>query len=80
MVKDTLLARLSGGDEVPVEQVEQILARVCELELDLLALAADERELPGHCRAARSLLFLDALYCAPGRTECARDVLVRDRQ
>ncbi len=65
VVEYTLLARFGGGDKVPVEQVEEVLARVCELELDLFALAADEYELAGHRGAAGGLLFLDALDGAP---------------
>ena len=78
MVKDTLLARFSGRDEVPVKQVDQVLAGVCELELDLFALASDEHEFAGHRTAAGGLLFLDALDSAPAGTECGRDVLVSD--
>ena len=44
-VKHALFARFRSGNQMSVEEIEEILARVCELELDLLALASDERPL-----------------------------------
>lgn len=41
-VKHALFAGFCSGDQLSVEEIEEILARVCELELDLLALASDE--------------------------------------
>lgn len=79
MVRYTLLARLSSRDEVSAEQVDQALACVCKLELDLFALASDEPEL-GASRSRCGILSLDALDIAPVGTGRARDALVRDRE
>ena len=42
-VKHAPFAGFRSGDQLSVEEIEEVLARVCELELDLLALASDER-------------------------------------
>lgn len=76
MVEDLALASLGLGDEALVEDVEDILADLLELELDLLAVLADDADvLVG---ALGLLLLLDAGDDAPGGTAGADDVLVGD--
>ena len=79
-VKHALLPGFGGGDEVPLKQIQEILARIRELELDLLALASDELLLVLFRATAGRLLLLDTLDRAPARAQRARDVLVRDGQ
>lgn len=74
MVKDLALASLSLGDEALIENVEDILADLLELKLDLLAVLADDANvLVG---TLGLLLLLDAGNDAPGGTAGADDVLV----
>ena len=76
MVEDLALASLGLGDEALVENGENILADLLELELDLLAVLADDTDvLVG---ALGLLLLLDAGDDAPGSTAGADDVLVGD--
>lgn len=76
MVEDLALASLGLGDEALVENAKDILADLLELELDLLAVLADDTDvLVG---ALGLLLLLDAGDDAPGSTAGADDVLVGD--
>ena len=76
MVEDLALAGLGLGDKALVENVEDILADLLELKLDLLAVLADDTDvLVG---ALGLLLLLDAGDDAPGSTAGADDVLVGD--
>ena len=76
MVEDLALASLGLGDEALVEDGENILADLLELELDLLAVLADDTDvLVG---ALGLLLLLDAGDDAPGGTSGSDDVLVGD--
>jgi hypothetical protein len=76
VVKDLALASLGLGDKALVEDGENILADLLELELNLLAvLANDTNVLVG---ALSLLLLLDAGDDAPGSTAGADDVLVGD--
>jgi hypothetical protein len=76
VVEDLALASLGLGDEALVEDGEDILADLLELELDLLAVLADDADvLVG---ALGLLLLLDAGDDAPGSTAGADDVLVGD--
>ena len=79
-VKDTLLAQFCSGDQLAVEQVEQVLACICELELNLLALAADECLLTLGRTAIGGLSLLDAFDSVPAGAQHAHDVLVCDGQ
>ena len=74
VVEDLALASLGLGDKALVKNVEDILADLLELELDLLAVLADDTDvLVG---ALGLLLLLDAGDDAPGSTAGADDVLV----
>jgi hypothetical protein len=76
VVEDLALAGLSLGNKALVEDAEDILADLLELELNLLAVLADDTDvLVG---ALGLLLLLDAGNDAPGSTAGADDVLVRD--
>jgi hypothetical protein len=76
VVKDLALTSLGLGDEALVKDVENILADLLELELDLLAVLADDTNvLVG---ALSLLLLLDAGDDAPRGTAGADDVLVGD--
>lgn len=74
MVEDLALASLGLGDEALVEDVEDILADLLELELDLLAVLADDTDVL--VSALALLLLLDAGDDAPRGTAGADDVLV----
>ena len=76
VVEDLRLARRGRGDEVLVENVEDILANLGKLTLDLLPLALDHFDLD--LVALRLLLLLDGGDDAPGRTASTDDVLVRN--
>ena len=65
---------------MPVEQFQEVLACIREFELDLLALAPDERLFSQRRAAIGCHLFLDAFNRAPARAQRARDVLIRYRQ
>lgn len=77
MVEDLGLARLGRGDEVRVQNAEDILADLGELALNLLAVLLDEANLGGV--ALGLLLLLDRGDDSPRRTAGANDVLVGDR-
>ena len=78
MVEDLGLAGLGLGDERLVEDVEDILADLLELGLDLLAVVADGANVL--LRALGLLLLLDRGDDAPRGTSCADNVLVGDGQ
>ena len=74
MVEDLTLASLGLGDEALVEDGEDILADLLELELDLLAVLADDADvLVG---ALGLLLLLDAGDDAPRGTTGSDYILV----
>ena len=76
MVEDLALARLGLGDQGVVKDVEDILADLLELGLDLLAVVADDGNvLVG---TLLLLLLLDRGDDAPRGTSGADDVLVGD--
>ena len=79
-VKDALLTQFCGRDQLVVEQVEQVLACICKLELDLLVLAADEHLLMLGHMAIGGLLLLDASDSAPAGAQHAHDMLICDGQ
>ena len=78
MVKDLGLARLGLGDERVVEDVEDILADLLELGLDLLSVVADGANVL--LGALGLFLLLDRGDDAPGRASRTDDVLVSDGQ
>lgn len=78
MVEDLALTRLSLGDQALIEHVEDILAHVLELRLDLLAVVADDADML--VRALGLLFLLDAGDDAPRSTTRADHVLVGDGQ
>jgi len=78
VVEDLGLAGLGLGNERLVEDVEDILADLLELGLDLLAVVADGANVL--LRALGLLLLLDRGDDAPRGTSCADDVLVGDGQ
>ena len=76
MVEDLALASLGLGDEALVKNVEDILADLLKLKLDLLAVLADDANVL--LGALGLLLLLDAGDDAPGGTSGSDDVLVGD--
>lgn len=74
MVEDLGLARGCRGDEVLVKDVEDILANLGELALNLLPVALDHGDLG--LIALRLLLLLDGRDDSPRRTAGTNDVLV----
>ena len=78
MVEDLGLARLGLRDEGVVEDVEDILADLLKLGLDLLAVVADGANVL--LRALGLLLLLNRGDDAPRGTSCTDDVLVGDGQ
>jgi hypothetical protein len=76
VVKDLGLARLGLGDEGLVEDVEDILADLLQLGLNLLAVVADDGDVL--LGALGFLLLLDGRNNAPGSTAGANHVLVGD--
>lgn len=78
MVEDLALARLGLGDQGVVKDVENILADLLELGLNLLAVVADDGNvLVG---TLLLLLLLDRGDDAPRGTSGTDDVLVGDRE
>jgi hypothetical protein len=78
VVEDLGLARLGLGDERVVENVENILADLLELRLDLLSVVADGANVL--LGALRLLLLLDRGDDSPRRTSRADHVLVGNGQ
>ena len=78
VVEHLALAGLGLGNEAVVEDVQHILADLLELQLDLLAVFADDADVL--VRALGLLFLLDAGDDTPRRTARADDVLVRDRE
>lgn len=76
MVEDLALARLGLGDQGVVKDVEDILADLLELGLDLLTVVADD----GNVLVGTLLLFflLDRGDDAPRGTSGTDDILVGD--
>ena len=78
MIEDLALARLGLGDQGVVKDVENILADLLELGLDLLAVVADDGNvLVG---TLLLLLLLDRGDDAPRGTSGTDNVLVGDRE
>jgi hypothetical protein len=78
VVEDLGLARLGRGDEVRVQNAEDVLADLGELALNLLAVLLDEANLGGV--ALGLLLLLNRGDDSPRRTASTNDVLVGNRQ
>lgn len=78
VVEDLGLARLGLRDEGVVEDVEDILADLLKLGLDLLAVVADGADVL--LRALGLLLLLDRGNDAPRRASGTDNVLVGDGQ
>ncbi len=78
MVKDLGLAGLGLGDERVIEDVENILADLLELCLDLLSVVADGANVL--LGPLGLLLLLDGGDDAPGSSSCTNHVLVSDRE
>lgn len=76
MVENLGLARLSGRDQVLVEDLEDVLADLGKLGLDLLSVLLDEGDL-GRV-ALGLLLLLDRSDYSPGGAARTDDVLVGD--
>lgn len=76
VVKDLGLARLGLGDERLVEDIEDILADLLQLGLNLLAVVADDGDVL--LGALGFLLLLDGRNNAPRGTAGANHVLVGD--
>jgi len=78
VVEDLGFTRLGLGNQGLVQDVEDILADLLELRLDLLTVLADGRDML--VGALGLLLLLDGRDNAPGSTSSADDVLVGNRQ
>lgn len=78
MVEHLRLAGLGLRDQRLVEDVEDILADLLELALNLLPVVADDGNVL--LRALGLLLLLDGRDDAPGGTTGANDILVGDRE
>lgn len=78
MVEDLGLAALSRGDEVAVKALEDVLADLGKLGLDLLAVLLDESDLG--LVVLGLLLLLDRGDDSPRGTAGTNDVLVGDGQ
>lgn len=78
MVEDLRLAALSRGDEVAVKALEDVLADLGKLGLDLLTVLLNEGDLG--LVALGLLLLLDRGDDSPRGTAGTDDVLVGDRQ
>ena len=78
VVEDLGLARLGRGDEVLVEDLEDVLADIGQLVLDLLAVVLDQGDLAGV--ALGLLLLLDGSNDSPRGTAGADNVLVSHRE
>ena len=78
VVKDLGLSRLSRGNKVLVENIEDVVADLGELVLDLLAVLLDEGDL-GRV-ALGLLLLLNRGYDSPRSAAGTDDVLVGDRE
>ena len=76
MVEDLGLARGGRGNEVLLENVEDVLADLCELSLDLLPVCLDHDNLG--LIALGLFLLLNRRDDAPAGTAGADDVLVSD--
>lgn len=76
VVEDLGLARLGRGDQVLVKNVEDVVADLGKLVLDLLAVLLDEGDL-GRV-ALRLLLLLDRSNYSPRGAASTNDVLVGD--
>ena len=76
MVEDLGLATRSRGDQVLVQNVQDVVADLSKLGLDLLAVLLDESHLL--LVALALLLLLDGGDDAPRSTASANDVLVGD--
>lgn len=76
MIEDLGLARLGRGDKVLVEDLEDVVADLGKLGLDLLSVLLDQGDL-GRV-ALGLLLLLDGSDYSPGRTAGTNDVLVGD--
>lgn len=78
MVENLGLAGSSVGDKGLIEDIENVLADLLKLRLDLVAVVADGRDvLVG---ALRLLLLLDRGDNAPAGAAGANDILVGDRE
>ncbi len=78
MVKDLALAALGRRDQVLIEHLQDVLADLGELGLDLVEVFLDQADLS--LVALGLLLLRDRGDDAPRGTSRADDVLVRDRQ
>jgi len=78
VVEDLGLSRSRRGNEVLVKDVEDVLADLGQLALNLLPVALDHRDLD--LIALRLLLLLDRGHNPPGSTASTNDVLVGDRE
>ena len=76
VIEDLGLARLGRGDQVLIKNLENIVADLGELVLNLLAVLLDEGDL-GRV-ALRLLLLLDRGDDSPRRAAGPNDVLVRN--
>ena len=74
VVEDLGLAALSRGDQVAIEALENVLADLGQLGLDLLAVLLDKTNLG--LVALGLLLLLDGGDDSPGRAASTDDVLV----
>jgi hypothetical protein len=78
VVKDLGLSALGRGNEVLVQNLENVFADLGELGLNLLAVFLDEGDLA--FVALGLLLLLDRADDSPGGTTSTDDVLVGDRE
>lgn len=78
MVEDLGLAARSRGNQVLVQNVQNVIADLSKLGLDLLAVLLDQSDLG--LVALRFLLLLDRGNDSPRRTSGSNDVLVGDRE
>lgn len=76
MVEDLRLARGGRGDEVLVENIQDVLADLGQFALNLLPVTLDHLDLD--LIALRLLLLLDGGNDTPRRTAGTDDILVRD--
>jgi hypothetical protein len=78
VVEDFGLSRLSLWDQGLIQDIEDILADLLELGLDLLTVVADSRNML--IGTLGLFLLLDRRDYAPGSTSSTNDVLVGNRQ
>lgn len=78
VIEDLGLSSLGGGNEMVIENLEDIFADIGQLSLDLLTVLLDEGDLS--LVSFRLFLLLNGSNDSPGGTSGTDDVLVGNRQ